>query len=349
VGRTRAGRLARAALLLAAIAFLWALFQPFAGEGGSSVRVVIPKEQGVGEIADILDRAGVVSSAALFELRVTLAGERGNLKPGAYTLRKGMSYGDAIERLTDGPGVDVVTVTIPEGLSRAEIAPRLRRQVRGDYLRETLSSSPASRLLDPRDFGAEGNPDTLEGFLFPATYELRRGASARDLVAKQLAAFEQRLASVDLSYARSKNLTTFDVVTIASMVEREAQLDRERPLVAAVVYNRLREGQPLAIDATVRFATGNWERPLTSSELATESPYNTRARAGLPPGPIGNPGIASLRAAARPARVSYLYYVVKPGTCGEHSFSSTFEKFEKDRRRYQAAREAAGKSPTDCP
>jgi UPF0755 protein len=336
-------------LLLGAIAFAWALFQPFAGEGEGAVRVVIPKERGVGEIADILDREGVVSSAALFELRVTLAGERGSLKPGAYTLRKGMSYGDAIDQLTEGPGVDVVTVTIPEGLSRGEIAPRVRKLVRGDYLRETLASSPAGRLLDLRDHGAEGNPEALEGFLFPATYELRRGATARDLVAKQVAAFEQRLASVDLSYARSKNLTTFDVVTIASMVEREAQLDRERPLIAAVIYNRLREGQPLAIDATVRFATGNWSRPLTNSELASDSPYNTRSKAGLPPGPIGNPGLASLRAAARPARVSHLYYVVKPGTCGEHSFSSTFAEFERDRRRYQAAREAAGGSPTDCP
>jgi uncharacterized YceG family protein len=133
------------------------------------------------------------------------------------------------------------------------------------------------------------------------------------------------------------------------MVEREAQLGRERPLIAAVIYNRLHARQPLGIDATIRFATGNWSAPLTKSELAVDSPYNTRLRAGLPPGPIGNPGLASIEAAARPARVGYLYYVVKPGTCGEHAFSTTFSQFQRDQARYEAAREAAGgKSPTKC-
>jgi UPF0755 protein len=338
--------LVRSALALAALAFLWALFQPFAGEGGDRVRVVVPKQGSVAQIGDILDRAGVVPSAALFELRATLAGERGKLKPGTYYLRKGMSYGAVIDRLTAGPGADVVTVTLPEGLSRREIAHLLQgKGVRGAYLRATV----ASPILDPRRYGAPRMPKSLEGFLFPATYDLRRGAPVGDLVSKQLEAFEQRIAGVRLSYAKSKNLTAFDVVTIASMVEREAQLDRERPLIAAVIYNRLREGQPLAIDATVRFATGNWSAPLTRGELAVDSPYNTRAHAGLPPGPIGNPGLASIEAAAHPARVGYLYYVVKPGSCGEHTFSSTFSQFQRDQQRYQAAREAAGgRSPTSC-
>ena len=126
------------------------------------------------------------------------------------------------------------------------------------------------------------------------------------------------------------------------MVEREAQVARERPLVAAVIYNRLKAGQPLGIDATIRYATGNWSEPLKQSELAIDSAYNTRTRAGLPPGPIGNPGLASLQAAARPARVGYLFYVVKPGTCGEHAFSSTDAQFEQDQQRYNEARDAAG-------
>jgi cell division protein YceG involved in septum cleavage len=107
---------------------------------------------------------------------------------------------------------------------------------------------------------------------------------------------------------------------------------------------------PLGVDATIRFAIGNLSAPLTASQLAINSGYNTRRHAGLPPGPIGNPGLASLRAAAKPAHVGYLYYVVKPGSCGEHAFSSTFAQFEQDRRRYQQAREqAGGRSPTDCP
>ena len=152
-----------------------------------------------------------------------------------------------------------------------------------------------------------------------------------------------------MRYARSKNLTTHDVVTIASMVEREAQLEEERPLIAAVIYNRLHDGMPLGIDATIRFATGNYDEPLTESELAVDSPYNTRLNAGLPPGPIGSPGLASIEAAAHPAKVDYLYYVVKPGTCGEHSFSSTAAQFEADVARYNEAREAAGgESPDTC-
>jgi UPF0755 protein len=337
---------ARAAIALALVVFAWALFQPLAGDGGDAVRVVIPKDGSVAQIADLLDEAGVIESASLFELRATLAGKRGDLKPGAYELREDMSYGDVIDRLTAGPASDVLTVTIPEGLSRREIAAVMARAgVAGDYL-QASASSPA---LDPRRYGAPHRPDSLEGFLFPATYELPRGAGARALVAKQLTAFRQRIAQLDLSYAHRKNLTVFDVVTIASMIEREARLERERPLVAAVIYNRLHAGIPLGVDATIRFATGNWSTPLTESQLAIDSGYNTRRQAGLPPGPIGNPGLASLEAAAKPARVGYLYYVVKPGACGEHAFSSTFAQFERDRRRYQAAREAAGeRSPTKC-
>jgi UPF0755 protein len=257
-----------------------------------------------------------------------------------------MSYGDVLDDLVAGPPRNVISLTIPEGLSRTEIAPRARAAgVRGDY----LAASARGEQLPYREYGLERPPPSLEGFLFPATYELRRGAEAGALVEKQLAAFRQNLAAVDLAYARRKNLTAYDVLTIASMVERETRTARERPLVAAVVYNRLHARQPLGIDATIRYATENWTRPLTRSELALDSPYNTRTRAGLPPTPIGNPGLASIRAAARPARVGYLYYVVKPGTCGEHAFSTTFAQFERDQERYNAAREAAGgQSPTKC-
>jgi uncharacterized YceG family protein len=338
-------RAAAAAIALAVVAFLWATFQPFAGDGGDPVPISIPKRASASEIADLLDSKGIVSSAALFELRATLGGNRDDLKPGSYVLKKEMSYGDAIDRLVAGPASDVVRITIPEGLSRDEIAPIVKKAgIEGDYLKATSDRG----LIPFRRYGAEGEPESLEGFLFPATYEFKRAGGLRALVSQQVAAFKQRLDGVNLSYARKKNLTVFDVVTIASMVEREAQVPRDRPLIAAVIYNRLREGQPLGIDATIRYATGNWAKPLTQSELASDTPYNTRKNAGLPPGPIGNPGLDSIKAAARPAQVDYLYYVVKPGTCGEHAFSSTFEEFEQDRQRYEAAREAAGRSPTNC-
>jgi uncharacterized YceG family protein len=222
-----------------------------------------------------------------------------------------------------------ITLTVPEGYTRAQTAELAREAgLRGSYLEASRGQ---------------------EGFLFPNTFELERGAPAADLARLQREDFERQFAGVEMRYARSKNLTRRDVVTIASMVEEEVQLDQERELVAAVIYNRLREGIPLGIDATTRFATGNYSEPLTESELTEDSPYNTRLNAGLPPGPISSPGLASLEAAARPARVDYLYYVVKPGTCGEHAFSSSHEEFEADVARYNEAREAAGgESPDTC-
>ncbi|HEU4906706.1 MAG TPA: endolytic transglycosylase MltG [Solirubrobacterales bacterium] len=223
-----------------------------------------------------------------------------------------------------------ITLTVPEGYSRAQTAELAREAgLRGDYLE-----------------ASEGH----EGYLFPDTFELEKGAPVADLVRLQLEDFKRRFGTVDMSYARSKNLTRDDVVAIASMVEEEAQLDKERPLIAAVIYNRLREGIPLGIDATIRFATGNHTEPLTESELATDSPYNTRLNAGLPPGPISSPGLSSLEAAAQPAEVDFLYYVVEPGTCGKHAFSSSDAEFQADVVRYNEAREAAGgESPDSCP
>ena len=243
------------------------------------------------------------------------------------------------------PLPQTVTVTIPEGYSRPQAAKLAREDgLRGSYVK----ASVRSRYLDPASYGGKGARN-LEGFLFPDTFELDRHAPVADLVQRQLEDFKRRIGGVKMGYARSKNLTVYDVVTIASMIEREAGQARQRRLVAAVVYNRLHEGMPLGIDATTRFATGNYTRPLTESELAVESPYNTRTHAGLPPGPIDSPGLAALRAAAHPARVGYLFYVAKPGTCGGLAFSRTEAEFEEDVARYDAAREAAGgKSPDTC-
>jgi peptidoglycan lytic transglycosylase G len=241
--------------------------------------------------------------------------------------------------------VRTITLTIPEGYTRAQTAELVREEgLRGDYEQASVSS----RYLDPAKYGGKG-AKSLEGFLFPDTFELEKRANVSSLVQLQLEDFRRRIKGVDMSYARSKNLTTYDVITVASLVEEEAQLESERPLVAAVIYNRLREGMPLGIDATVRFATGNYTQPLTESELAVDSPYNTRLNAGLPPGPIGSPGLASIEAAARPARVDYLFYVVEPGSCGEHAFSSSEAEFQRDVESYNSARAAAGgNSPDTC-
>jgi UPF0755 protein len=152
-----------------------------------------------------------------------------------------------------------------------------------------------------------------------------------------------------MRYAKSKNLTPYDVLTIASMVEREAGIDEDRPLIASVIYNRLKAGIPLGIDATIRFALGNWTEPLKESELASPSPYNTRTNAGLPPGPIGNPGLESIEAAAHPAKTDYLFFVVKPCGEGEHVFTETDAEFQEAVAKYNAERDRqGGQSPTDC-
>lgn len=344
----RGRRVLAAAVAVALVAALWflnALFQPFGGDGHGTVAVTIPKGDGVGKIGDLLASRGVIAHGFLFEIRTTLSGHRGDVKPGTYSLKRDMSYGAAIDALTKGPSSNIVTITIPEGKSRPEITRLIAPDgLRGSYLK----ASTRSRALDPRRLGGRRARD-LEGFLFPATYQLRRGTAVSRLVAKQLAAFKTTIEQVNLRAARHVNLTTYDVVTIASLIEREAQVPSERRLIASVIYNRLRAGIPLGIDATTRFATGNVTKPLTDAQLRTPSPYNTRTHRGLPPGPIGNPGLASLRAAARPARTKLLYYVVKPGTCGRHAFSSTFAQFQRDSARYNAARAArGGRSPARC-
>lgn len=345
--RGRAGALLALALVLAALWFLFSLFQPLKGHAGGAAIVEIPRGTSVSGIGDLLVKDGVVSSSFFFNLRATIAGDRGSLKSGRFVLKRDMSYGAALTALTGQKPQPLTTrVTVPEGASRAEESPRVKLDgLTGDY----LSASVHSHVLSPRAYGAPANTRSLEGFLFPATYELLPGAKVSLLVNEQLAAFKQSFGHVDLTSARRRHLTPYDVLIVASMVEREAQLARERPLIAAVIYNRLRSHTPLGIDATIRYAIGNYTRPLTDADLRIKSPYNTRRRRGLPPTPIGSPGLASIQAAARPANVGYAYFVVKPGSCGEHVFSSNYAQFLKDAARYASARAAkGGRSPTKC-
>jgi uncharacterized YceG family protein len=329
-----------AALLGAALWFINSTFQPFHGSGSGGVRVVIPPGTDAGQIGDKLEQAGVIDSSFFFNVNATLTMRRGDLRDGSYLLRKGMTNGEAIEALMQGPKARVVktfTVTIPEGRSRREAAPLVKQSgVEGDYLKATARPQFRSRA---RKLGLPKGTKTLEGFLFPATYTMTPGATANDLVDKQLDAFKDNSSKLNMSYAKRRNLTRYDVLIIASMIEREASLDRERPLVAAVIYNRLKRGMPLGIDATIRYAENNWTHPLKVSELERDGPYNTRLNRGLPPTPIGNPGLASLRAAVKPADKSYLFYVRKPGKSGEHAFSSTDAQFQRDVKRYQDSRE----------
>jgi UPF0755 protein len=346
-GRRRWGRLVALVVLLLIVGgaawFANALFQPFAGDGEGSIRVRIPQGATLGDIADQLQGEGVIDSASFFELRARLSGRDGGLRPGPYELREDMPYALVLDRLEEGVPPNVVMVTIPEGRSRAEVAPIVKR-LDGNYMRATRRH-PA---LDPRDFGARG-ATSLEGFLYPATYELKKGQPVRRLVREQLDAFKRNFEKVDMSYARRRNLTPFDVLTIASLVEREAAVAKERPLIASVIYNRLRDDIRLDIDATTRFVNGNWEEPLKVSELQNPDPYNTRVHYGLPPGPIGSPGLASIKAAARPATTDYIFYVVAVCGEGKHKFAESNAEFERYVAEYEQAREErGGRSPTNC-
>ncbi|MCO5316374.1 MAG: endolytic transglycosylase MltG [Solirubrobacterales bacterium] len=352
----RADRSNRARLIglglagLVAIAIIWfcfALFQPFAGNGeGDPFEVTIPPGSSVGDIGRLLADEGVVSNGAMFEIRATLSGRRGSLSEGSHAFRRNMSYSAALDEMEKTTAKKTITVAIPEGLSRSETAETVAAAgLSGDYMKATVSSPD----FNPRRYGAPKDVKSLEGFLFPATYELKPNATVDALVEEQLKAFSDNFATVDMKYARKKNLTAYDVLTIASMIEREVAVPKERRMVAAVIYNRLKMGEPLFIDATIRYATGNWQKPLTESELAVDSPYNTRTSQGLPPGPIGSPGLAAIKAAANPARTDAWLYVVKPGTCGEHVFSSSLEEHNRNVEAYQQAQEEAGGSPTECP
>ncbi len=203
--------------------------------------------------------------------------------------------------------------------------------VRKRHVRPRLSAK-AYRALTARSrlpgrFAGDRKVRSLEGFLFPATYEFLGKTTTRQLVDKQLAAFNRAWRQVDLAYARKKNLTRYDVLIIASMVEKETLAPDERPLVAAVIYNRLKAHMPLGIDATIRYGLNvPGTQALRESQLNSNNPYNTRKFAGLPPGPIANPGLASIQAAAHPAKVDYLYFVRKPDKV-HHFFTARESEF----------------------
>jgi len=334
--------------VLVALFLLWSLnqlFQPFHGDGSGHVAVNIPKGSSVSEVGDILSEKGVIDDSTLFQIRVTLAGKRSEIYSGHFSLAHDMSYGDAIDALSTPPVKRTVSVTIPEGYTRSQAAQLVEEDgVPGSYTKATVKS----KYLNPAQYGGKGAKD-LEGFLFPDTFELKPSAPVADLVQLQLQDFKRRIKGVNMKYAKSKNLTVYDVLIIASMVEREAGVSSQYDDVASVIYNRLHEGMPLGIDATIRFATGNYTKPLTESELAIDSPYNSRTNVGLPPGPINSPGLEAIEAAAHPAKSDYLFYVTTPNACGKLTFAKTEAEFEAAVNKYNSAREAAGgNSPDTC-
>jgi UPF0755 protein len=228
-------------------------------------------------------------------------------------------------------------IIFPEGFTRAQMAERIgevnkiakeKRKVTPRLSPERYLALTAGASRVPRQFLTEGKPPHLEGFLFPATYEFTAKTTTRQLVNHQLATFQKNWGQVNLRFARSKHLTPYDVLVIASMIEKEVIAPEERALVSAVIYNRLKAGMSLGIDATIRYGLNvPPTESLRESHLADPTPYNTRLHSGLTPTPIANPGLASMQAAAHPAKVNYLYFVRKPDK-KHHFFTASKQEFD---------------------
>jgi UPF0755 protein len=237
---------------------------------------------------------------------------------------------------TGPPPKPVLRIVFPEGFTIDDMAQRIKavnkiaetkRKITPKLDPRQYSRVAHSASRPPQGFEHKKRVTSLEGFLFPATYEFDEDTTSLDLIGKQEDAFMRAWSQLDLGYSQSKNLTSYDVLIIASMIEKEVQVPKERALVAAVIYNRLHLGMKLQIDAALRYGLHiPPTEPIHESELESDTPYNTRKFLGLTPTPIANPGLASLQAAAHPAKVDYLYYIRKPD-CKSHFFTASEQEF----------------------
>jgi UPF0755 protein len=287
---------------------------------GQQVTITVSDGEGSVEIGRNLREAGVVDSVNRFR---DVAQERGLdslLKPGTYKLVTGMSIDEVLDILAKGPSTGI-PLTIPEGFTVAQIAAKLAAT-------EQFTKAEVTQALQSKDLIVNHRPkgeDSLEGLLFPDTYGIEPDDTAIAVVQEMLDQLEIVLSRYQLSTA-PQNLSPYQLLIVASMIEREAKVDGDRSKIAAVIYNRLAAGKRLEIDATVEYATGHSE--LTSKDLASRSPYNTYTSDGLPPTPIAAPGEASIKAALQPADGDWIYYVLAT-KAGEHAFTRSYDEFLK--------------------
>ncbi|PYO46497.1 MAG: endolytic transglycosylase MltG [Gemmatimonadetes bacterium] len=285
---------------------------------GTPTRVIIPRGASFGQATDSLARGGLVGWPKTFRLYGRLTGGDRNIKPGTYLLKHGTPWNAIIGALNGGHGL-VNTVTIPEGYTIAQITPLLAKtlKVPTDSVTAAVSDTALLARLDVPN-------KTLEGYLFPDTYAFPVGTTARQAVREMVYSFERRWRPDWDSSVADLKINRNDLVTMASIVEREARLPEERPVIAAVYYNRLKRGMLLQADPTVQYALGHHVGRVLYKDLTIDSPYNTYVHKGLPPGPVASPGVASLAAAANPANVPYLYFVATRD--GHHEFRMTLEQ-----------------------
>jgi UPF0755 protein len=283
-----------------------------------AVRVTVPAGASFGAAVDSLARSGVISSPKLFGFYASVRGRDRELKAGTYVFQPGTSWNGVLDALTRGKGL-VHTVTIPEGFSLASIAQLIGR---------ALSVPPESVIAASSDTALRYRLDvptpTLEGYLFPDTYTFAEGTSPSEAVRTLVGRFEQVWKPEWDARLQELTMSRHDIVTLASIIEKEARLAEERPVISAVYHNRLRIGMLLQADPTVQYALGKHVDRVLYKDLEVDSRYNTYKHVGLPPGPIASPGAASIEAALYPANVPYLYFVAHPD--GHHEFRQTFSE-----------------------
>ncbi len=312
-------------LLLIAGLFLFRHF--FFPKPGADVTVQVEQGDSTSRIAQKLHDADVVTSSLLFRSLAWMEGRGKDFQAGIYRLHVGMHYGEVFALLEQGPQA-AARVTIPEGFSLKQVAERVGQDT---FISEDAFLAAAVSGRFTSDYLPAGKSN-LEGFLFPKTYDLSAGDDGSSLIQQMLDQFDKETAGLDWSQAEKLGLSKYQVVVAASIIEREAQLDKERPIVAAVIYNRLATGMMLQMCSTVQYTLAQtpgqptWKETLSYDDLKAESPYNTYLHFGLPPGPICNPSLASLQAALRPAQVDYLYFVAT-GTDGSHFFTKSYDEF----------------------
>jgi peptidoglycan lytic transglycosylase G len=318
-------------LLVIALAFggfgVYVLKSASGSPDGREVSVVILPGQSASAIADSLKEAGVIRNAWVFRLYARVKGLSRNLKPGEYKLRTNMGFGAVLRLLEKGPAIEFTRVTIPEGKTVREIAAILEKAgiSSEEFLTEATGGRHAVSILP------KGSKN-LEGALFPKTYDFKKGTTASQALDLLLTQFEKETAKLDWSAASTLGMSRYQILIIASMIEREARVPQDRGKIARVIYNRLARPMRLQIDATVQYGifqkTGSYKNPLLTTDYNFSSPYNTYLIDGLPPAPISSPGLASIDAALHPTDGKWLYYVLINDK-GEHAFANTYEEFQR--------------------